>query len=637
MGKINGTHNFERPSPLCLDSRPSRVIDADFNTLNDGAVNCTSPVMSPTFERRRESFADSVSAFSPSEALWSGYQYGGEQVASFQPSSTAHGLPEHRHTTYQDETDPLSVPYSQPAAWHLKGTSGSCTPTADYDGLNPEYEVARTTAYTAGTGHSTQAGTYIGLQVHTGSTFSSHPTYGTSPQSGKDWMSASSSESLEYRSVAAHNSPHSPSFAANTLLLRRDGIRKKNARFEIPAERNLRTIDMLINQTNDEHEIKELKQQKRLLRNRQAALDSRQRKKQHTERLEEEKKHYTTIINELEEALGEMKLHEVEWAREKEDWATSQQQLKQYVDSLLIEKEELVRCHTIEAGELRKRNAILSEQIQRIESTAMSTAPSSTGFSADFSDFDHLTMDNSPWDNFSLANDFSIETDNSIGNSMVIEAKRSKPAIIEDDKVAASGFLLMLLLCGAWVASRGPTAPSNVLPTMSDDMRAASATILNHIYKDAGVQLLEIPCATRQTMAATASKSSHSKERKTTLSAFEIASLSNAPLESLHNQLTTPSEEQLRDQAFSLNSIQYNELSSDGGNDQQYTPNYHTRRNIGDALAAVRGAQEGSAAEIYTRSILWDKVPKDVVRDFARMVAESTTGAQGSRKSEPLS
>ena len=332
-----------------------------------------------------------------------------------------------------------------------------------------------------------------------------------------------------------------------------------------------------------------------------------------------------------------MKLHEAEWAREKEDWATSQQQLKQYVDNLLIEKEELVRCHTIETGDLRKRNAILSEQIQRIESTAMSTAPSSTGFSADFSDFDHLTMDSSPWDNFSLANDFSIETDNSTSNSMMNEAKRSKPVVKEDDKIAASGFLLMLLLCGAWVASRGPVASSYALPTMSDDMRAASATVLNHIYKDAGVQLKEIPCATQQAMEVLPCDSRPLKARKTTLSAFEIASLSNAPLETLHHQLTAPSKGQLQDQAFSLSSIQYNELSSDGGHDQQHAPMYHKHRNIGDALAAIRGAQEGSAADVYTRSILWDKVPKDVVRDFARKVAETTNDAQASWKSEPLS
>lgn len=48
-------------------------------------------------------------------------------------------------------------------------------------------------------------------------------------------------------------------------------IRKKNARFHIPPERNLNNIDELISLAQDEEEKKELKQQKRLLRNRRAA------------------------------------------------------------------------------------------------------------------------------------------------------------------------------------------------------------------------------------------------------------------------------------------------------------------------------------------------------------------------------
>jgi hypothetical protein len=54
-------------------------------------------------------------------------------------------------------------------------------------------------------------------------------------------------------------------------LPRGNGIRKKNARFDIPAERVLGNIDQLVAQSTDEQEIKELKQQKWLLRNRQAA------------------------------------------------------------------------------------------------------------------------------------------------------------------------------------------------------------------------------------------------------------------------------------------------------------------------------------------------------------------------------
>ena len=55
------------------------------------------------------------------------------------------------------------------------------------------------------------------------------------------------------------------------LIFTPDGIRKKNPRFEIPQERTLENIDALIASTSDEQEKKELKQQKRLLRNRQAA------------------------------------------------------------------------------------------------------------------------------------------------------------------------------------------------------------------------------------------------------------------------------------------------------------------------------------------------------------------------------
>lgn len=366
------------------------------------------------------------------------------------------------------------------------------------------------------------------------------------------------------------------------------------------------------------------------------SLDSRQRKKQHTERLEEEKKHYTSIITDLEEELRELRHQEAQWLHEKEGWATSQQRYKEYVDTLVMEKEEMVRCHTIETGELRKKNTILMEQLQRLESTAMSTAPSSTGFSADFSDFDHLTMDSSPWDNFSIANDFSIESDPAPGSNMAVAAKHPKAAVKDDDKAVASGFLLMLLLCGAWVASRGPMVSTNVLPVLPEEMRVASATVLDHIYKDAGIQLQEAPCTNRHSLEA-ATTSTSPMERKTTLSAFEIATLSNTPLDTMHNQLTAPNENQLRDQAFSLTPSQYNQLSSDGSYEHKHAPDFRMGRNIQNVLAAVRTASEGSAADVYTRSLMWDKIPKEVVKDFARMIAESNANSQNLWKSEPMS
>ena len=44
----------------------------------------------------------------------------------------------------------------------------------------------------------------------------------------------------------------------------------------------------------------------------------------------------------------------------------------------------------------------------------------------------------------------------------------------------------------------------------------------------------------------------------------------------------------------------------------------------------MRGnSNKGSAADAYTKSLMWDEVPANVVRDFARLVGE--------RNAQPLS
>ena len=79
-----------------------------------------------------------------------------------------------------------------------------------------------------------------------------------------------SNDSIDSQS-ALIKSLQSPMIRAHSDMRRGDGIRKKNSRFDIPPDRNLNNIDGLISRSTDEQEIRELKQQKRLLRNRQAA------------------------------------------------------------------------------------------------------------------------------------------------------------------------------------------------------------------------------------------------------------------------------------------------------------------------------------------------------------------------------
>lgn len=270
----------------------------------------------------------------------------------------------------------------------------------------------------------------------------------------------------------------------------------------------------------------------------------------------------------------------------------------------------------------------------------MSAGPSSAGFSEDYSDFDQLNMGSSPWDPISFVNEFNLESEHQTETSLVVLLpKKEKSATKFEEHSATSGLLLMLLLCGAWVASnRSAILPASV-PRMPEDVRVASAAVLDSIYKDAGVQPLKATGPNGHRTDIDQLQGVSSSVGKTTLSATEIASLSRSPLESLHRQLVTPSHEQHRSQLFSLSANQYNDLTSDGAFfDDQKPVSVGNRRNLGEALAALRSNAKGPAAEVYTRSLLWDKISADVVKDFSRMVAECNgAGSTGQGHGEPLS
>lgn len=62
-------------------------------------------------------------------------------------------------------------------------------------------------------------------------------------------------------------------------------------------------------------------------------------------------------INHLEEELAEAKLVD--------EWERKEQQYRQYMESIQLEKEEMVRSHTIETSDLRKNIRFLTEKIYR--------------------------------------------------------------------------------------------------------------------------------------------------------------------------------------------------------------------------------------------------------------------------------
>jgi hypothetical protein len=127
-----------------------------------------------------------------------------------------------------------------------------------------------------------------------------------------------------------------------------------------------------------------------------------------------------------------------------------------------------------------------------------------------------------------------------------------------------------------------------------------------------------------------------------------MVGLTASSLDVLQRQLVQPTRAQEEEQLFSLTASQYGNVvlpSTDACFDDGMpcaapAPSSSSaaataaasggvmsqgRRELGAGLAAMRNRHKSSAAEVYTRSLLWDKVPAEVVRDFARTVAASNS------------
>lgn len=286
----------------------------------------------------------------------------------------------------------------------------------------------------------------------------------------------------------------------------------------------------------------------------------------------------------------------------------------------------MLRAHTIETGELRKKVSVLSEHVTKLEGAALAQPQQQQAYPSDFADIDALTMDGA-WDGISFLHDFPSSPNVKVeGQSQALTVSKTgdSSAVLSDaDKPAAQGLLLMLLLFGAFVASKG-SSPS--IPRMSDDVRAASATILSDILHDAGVSASAVmPAAAMSSVSASAQV--HAQHADWTQpSHVSLADLDPSPLAAYADALTTPSTQQQHEQLFSLSAAQYNAAASPSFSAAPAPSSSAGRRNLADSLAAMREGARAGKTEVYTRSLLWDQVPRDVVRRFARLVEECEGG-----------
>lgn len=359
-------------------------------------------------------------------------------------------------------------------------------------------------------------------------------------------------------------------------------------------------------------------------------LDSRQRKKLHTEKLEEEKKHFTHAISQLEDMVQNLQKREAELLREKGEWMAQQQQISQYVEGLHMEKDEMIRLHTLETAELRKKNNILMETVEKLERGVKPTL--ADNHAGEFAGFESLSMDSHPWEEFTMSNGLSmsdpVPQPAVQQHSHTVQQDNDRP---EKSNTSTSDYpfswnaFYMCLLFGAFIASNNPSLPGRSLPQLSEEYRAESANVLKAVLASSPPELAGQPNHAAVSASATAPSS-------TTITNLDLTQMTPAPtgpstLDTLHDTLILPTEAQERAQVFALNADQYNSLTTfedDGSGFKSQQPS-----SLQQALAAMRNnanaAQQRmheSTSDVYSRSLMWERVPEKVIRDFRRMVQE---------------
>lgn len=300
-------------------------------------------------------------------------------------------------------------------------------------------------------------------------------------------------------------------------------------------------------------------------------------------------------------------------------------------ETLQMEKEEMVRSHTLESGELRKKNAYLEDQVHKLhesmERSQMATAhqDGASGFGAAAFDFESEFGINSPscWTE-PIMHDVVSPPSHPIKTEKVADPSE-KPA-------AAPGLLLILLLCGAFVASSktSSAAAAAALPPLPKQLQTASASVLQNIFQDAGVS--EVTVGRVNTVVDPSSSAADPSWVVAKSDVPQMVGLESS-VGALSAAFDKANPDQQRQQFMQLTPAEYNDVTSNSFLREPEPVNQRNRRRIQESLTNMRTSKP-SAAEVYTRSLLWDRVDAEVVRRFAAFARQAQgSGASGNEES----
>ena len=321
-----------------------------------------------------------------------------------------------------------------------------------------------------------------------------------------------------------------------------------------------------------------------------------------------------------------------------------QQQFDHYIRQLEFERDEAIRTKTLETAELRKMNNILKGHVrdfERQQALSLHNNSQSTDFSNDFSSFNSLGIDDGNWeDDFSLIdNDLNMDHTEPPPQPQASPYPAPTPNDSKNDMPFSWNAFYMCLLFGAFIASNSNSSTTSAsvqasIPPLSDEYRAESANVLKAV-------LASSPESSHTLLP------SHGRSLgggPTTISGAEMAHMSSHPshhahattsLDALHHTLTTPSRHQQETAAFSLSAASYNHLTNPEDPDpflsnasDEYLDAKPSR--LQAAYASMQAERQDMdrviGGGLHERSLLWERVPEKVLRDFRRMVEQAEEG-----------
>lgn len=368
-----------------------------------------------------------------------------------------------------------------------------------------------------------------------------------------------------------------------------------------------------------------------LITNTSNSLDSRQRKKTHTEKLEQEKKHSEKRMVDLES----MNDHLQETLQmEREQFMLQRQQYEIQLKQLVHERDEAIRHKTIEAADARRQLNAMKEYIRELPHRAHGYGPTADmhNMASDFSEINF----GEDWDH--ELNLLGHDLDNHDAEEMQRQTT-PKPFQPNNDKKPSADFtwntFYMCLAFGAVVVAAGgqlaklaKSATDMSLPVVSDQYRADAQNVLNAVKLSSPHSAQEI-VPTRSATGPSASMMAG------TASEFlQPTAPQPSGLDRMSAALATPSRFQEVQQVFAMNAASYNhitaplsELDEDADADLPDSPLPRPSGSRLEQAYAAFNAQKSDAekhgymSRAHERSAL--TVPDSVMNDFRTFVHES--------------